>query len=542
MNANKTFEGLPAVVRDYIEMVIRSMRYRKTIRKEVFEELVAHFDDALRGLTEVEKREEAALRLVGEFGDAVLMGKLIRRGKIRCRPWWRTAIVRCLQVMAAMLLIAIVYLVWFFTGHPTVRVDYIALLNDKVRPKISETDNAWPHYEKAISSYVEMPESMIQIKGKYRQIDPANQAIIKEWIQQNDAAWQEVVAAVGKPYCFRPYAVGENDKQGMMLGILLPHLTEIKNLAKLGSWRSQVEFDTGKTDAAIDTSIAVIRSGKQWLTQVTLIEYLVGTAMVTIGQEQLLDIMSVRPPDKAGLVEIGQRLDQIWKGGYPPLTFEYEQMTFMDVVQHSFTEGGPGGGHLMPIMISYLYDEDRIPPIMACSMSLVHAGRDETVRVGTSIYKAMEDTIVYSPYQRKAKQIQGSDAIVENLPKYRYSLFHSMIPAFVKVIDRYYEGKTLMEATGTIIAIQRYKAENNNWPENLGELKTAGLISAIPMDPYGDGSLVYQRRGDGFVLYSRGTDMEDDGGKAVVDDPWGRRGSGQSDSTGPDGDRVFWPL
>jgi hypothetical protein len=132
-------------------------------------------------------------------------------------------------------------------------------------------------------------------------------------------------------------------------------------------------------------------------------------------------------------------------------------------------------------------------------------------------------------------------SIVENLPKYRYSLFHSLVPALSKATDRYYEGRAFMEATRTIVAILLYKSEKGNWPENLGELKAAGMIPTIPMDPYGDGAMVYQRREESVTLYSRGTDMEDDGGRSMVDDPWGRYTGGQSNTPGPDGDRVFWP-
>ena len=65
-------------------------------------------------------------------------------------------------------------------------------------------------------------------------------------------------------------------------------------------------------------------------------------------------------------------------------------------------------------------------------------------------------------------------------------------------------------------------------------LVETGYLNALPDDPYSDGPLRYQRRGDDFVLYSLGGDFDDDGGKQHPKHPWNRGKDG--------GDRVFWPV
>ena len=74
-------------------------------------------------------------------------------------------------------------------------------------------------------------------------------------------------------------------------------------------------------------------------------------------------------------------------------------------------------------------------------------------------------------------------------------------------------------------------------PAILRRQLDAGYLKAIAIDPYSDKPLVY-RKGDGdFVLYSFGSDFDDDGGKMGVD----YRGRTKKWYT-EDGDAVFWPV
>ena len=64
----------------------------------------------------------------------------------------------------------------------------------------------------------------------------------------------------------------------------------------------------------------------------------------------------------------------------------------------------------------------------------------------------------------------------------------------------------------TVIALARYKAEHNAYPETVDALVPA-YCDAIGMDPFGSEALVYHREEDGFILYSIGPDETDDAGR-----------------------------
>ena len=76
----------PTIAQDYMDRVVKKVRYRKKVRQDVRAELQAHFEDALVDCADSNEREQVAATIIAGFGDARCLAKLIRRGKKRCRP------------------------------------------------------------------------------------------------------------------------------------------------------------------------------------------------------------------------------------------------------------------------------------------------------------------------------------------------------------------------------------------------------------------------------------------------------------------------
>ena len=108
------------------------------------------------------------------------------------------------------------------------------------------------------------------------------------------------------------------------------------------------------------------------------------------------------------------------------------------------------------------------------------------------------------------------------------------MPSFQRAAELNFRAKALHEAMVAVLALRRWCLEKGQYPETLNQLVKEGYLKALPDDHYAEGPLRYERRGDDFVLYSVGTDFEDNGG--VRDsNPWDRQGVTR-------GDRVYWPL
>ncbi len=67
------------------------------------------------------------------------------------------------------------------------------------------------------------------------------------------------------------------------------------------------------------------------------------------------------------------------------------------------------------------------------------------------------------------------------------------------------------------LAILEYRIDHKVYPRSLDELAPK-YIDRVPVDAYANRSIVYRRADGGFLLYSFGTDGEDDNGVTVYDD------------------------
>ncbi|MBN2272254.1 MAG: hypothetical protein JXN61_16710 [Sedimentisphaerales bacterium] len=83
-----------------------------------------------------------------------------------------------------------------------------------------------------------------------------------------------------------------------------------------------------------------------------------------------------------------------------------------------------------------------------------------------------------------------------------------------------------------IIGLRSYKNEHGAWPENLEAIRPLVPAEAF-IDPINGGAFVYRLTEDGFVLYSKGANGLDEGGKRVYIRP--------KEKDRPD-DMAIWPF
>ncbi|MHC4528039.1 MAG: hypothetical protein ACYS29_09195 [Planctomycetota bacterium] len=541
---------LPTCAAEFIRLVINNMRYRRQVRGEVMAELTDHFQDALKDCETDDERENKAQRLVAEFGDAKLLAVLLRRAKKRCRPLWRTIAARTCQACLVFTICLVIYVGWFLTGKPNIAVDYVAVFNQMSRPEILDQDNAWPYYEKAIELYVEPNDNTKELPAfwnfsapenkDFSSLSEAEQSVLREWVEKNEAAWKQVVEAALKPYLWRQYEVGSRNKDKWTMGILMPHLKLIRGLTRLGIWRARIEMEKGQVRQALHDCLIVARIGVHWQQRKTLIEYLTGLGVSKAAHEEILIAVVSEDLSDADLRHLHQQLSQMYPQSFPLVDMESDRLMLLDTIQQVFTDGGPGGGHLIPERFADLLrnvggrDRAATSEFRSVLLSLIHVGRDETLAKGNELYDRLIEISKATPYEKRLHDYPDSEDLVLAMPEYRYFVLRS-VPAFDNLQRYAYQCKALHEATLTVLALQRYRLENNEYPEKLDELITAGYLEQLPMDPYSDGPLVYARKGGNFLLYSVGPNFKDDGGQI------GRGRYGQVQRWTQD-DAVFGPV
>jgi len=336
-NGKSDLQNLPASAVEFIRRVLKKMCYRRKVRQDVHAELTAHFEDEFKGCKTDEEKEQKAQQLITDFGDLKLLAILLRRAKKRCRPLWRTVVARAFQALGVLILCFILYVVWFLTGKPVITTNYVAELNQMVRPVADESLNAAPLYRKAIDLHKELSDDFLLFFAKNHQaiVDEKNQRQIKElagkinellsnrerrnfqeerqeiqdevsgifsqfdrkkynkltveqrnfaerWVREHNDALELIIEGSQRPYYWRTYKSGaENPTE--MIGVLMPNLSDFRRLAFSLRLRIWLNAEQGRFKDAFDDAKSCYRFGQQIRGDKTLIEQLVGIAIEALA-------------------------------------------------------------------------------------------------------------------------------------------------------------------------------------------------------------------------------------------------------------------
>jgi len=90
------------------------------------------------------------------------------------------------------------------------------------------------------------------------------------------------------------------------------------------------------------------------------------------------------------------------------------------------------------------------------------------------------------------------------------------LPALSEFTLRRYAVETEITQAEVFLALQAYKARFGGYPATMQELKSK-LGWKLPVDPFSEKDFIYKRQTKGFILYSLGPDMKDDGGRSLGD-------------------------
>lgn len=259
---------------------------------------------------------------------------------------------------------------------------------------------------------------------------------------------------------------------------------------------------------------ALARTGRLWQDGISLIDNLVGMTMSSTAHTEMFRILARENLSEAEPAWFWGELKGLYRAGYPHISLKAHRISFLDAVQHLFTNGGPGGGHIVPSKMRQIHDlwkpvyraEQQIEDVLYAipyghalfekgaltAMALPHAHRDDTLGQMDAIYDELDEIVKLTPYERQRSDRIGAEGIIRADLGYRLRVMH--------------------EALLTVVTLQRWTREEGVLPQELGELVRAGCLKGLPIDPFSNRPLAYKKADDGFILYSFGENMKDNGG------------------------------
>jgi len=527
---------LPRCAVEYIDQVVRQVRYRKRVRAEVYEELRAHFEDDLRDCADAAQREIRARELIEQFGDAKLLAALCRRAKKRCRPLWQKALVRIGQGVLVILAYIVLCALPLFVGRPTIRVNYVEWLNERWRPADKKAANAAVYYEQAARLYVKPPRQLRQkVETSRPELEDYNDVeldLLAAWLGENAPALAKLRQGAGTPNYWPIYDTNESNlRDPNFMDKPMDALPRYRHLVLALAHEAAYEVHRGNVQEAFDDCFVMRRVGRHLQCRGLLIEQLVGVAIEGVAYSRMFHILYDQPNVPGPVLEHARnQLRGLYDEDRSVVSFDGEKALWYDNIQRTFTDDGKGGGHALRQGFPFAAGNwlDNLLGVFVFD----YPDRRETMAMVERFFERAQSSLKTLPGEEGPYLVSDEE---EGIP-FGNMLLSILPPAFDRVDQQAWRLKTHEGAAIITVAIVSYRRDRSEYPASLETLVATGYLSKLPQDPFGTGPLSYRRTNDGFLLYSWGENLTDDGGVQ------GLGQDGKPRMWADNGDWVFWPF
>jgi len=85
-----------------------------------------------------------------------------------------------------------------------------------------------------------------------------------------------------------------------------------------------------------------------------------------------------------------------------------------------------------------------------------------------------------------------------------------LLPALGQAVLKYIDADARRRLSEGVILLRQYKNKHGQWPDRLDEIKA--FQTPAMTDPYTNRAFVFKRKKNGWILYSVGANLRDDGG------------------------------
>lgn len=541
---------LPPSIQQLIERITDQSRLWRSEKIEIALELAGHFRDGLDA-------GRSSDDLIGEFGDIDQAVRLIRRAKKRTRPVWWRASKRTVQTIGLTVATAVVlYLLLaarYFAGSPNPARDYVAEIN-AAAAAVPEDERAWPVYRSAMAS-LKQDEELWRLLGTVPGQD--EWLILRERLPHHDETIAALRRGARKPALgfVSTFPLQPEDREYLgldgqeydspegpclLIGMLLPYLADLRSAARVLAADVRLAMEESDGPRAHDNIVAMLRISTHADQHPTLINRLVSFSILTITFQTLSDLLGVSPEllSDDDLRHMAHRI--VAETGSEPLRVELsgERMFFADIVQHIYTDDGRGGGRLTPDGMKVLIEIDSMSSptdrwhlnifqttamhLAGIGMDIVMADRRELMRKYDEIMSLMEREIAMPLWDSTNESEQRIQELADGaLARMRYLPIVMLMPAIHRTGINAELTTQRRDAMQTAIALEMYRRRHGDWPQSLDDL-TPDLLPRVPIDRFGGRSLRYMVRDGHAMLYSIGSNLEDNGGLIPAPDHDGR--------------------
>ncbi len=445
------------------------------------------------------------------------------------------------------LLALITLLLQMAIAEPTISVDYVALINDRL-PAAAESQRAWPLLVEAFDELEEVPDysETLSLRDSFW-------PEYRRWVGDNQPAIQLLHEAAHRPYLGYRYGSAPSEAElrlwagwewerrpyDAQVDILLtlpdPTSGPLNRAGKALYLEALAAVETGDDERASRAIESLLRLSKLPQRPGWLVGQLAGHRNAGRGC-QLICLTLARDDQllsDANLRRLDAVLAETAASGCNHLDLQFQRAIFYDLLQRLYTDDGRGNGILtrqsLQLMASLDYATDweyeprlRDVPI-ACASNLFVGDRRAQRQKYDEIMDIAEAWAAQPRWEWRGDPI---DRAYTEMTKGSFGVSPRYIPiglfgpaALGLAVARQERWQQWLDVAQVSIALEQHRRAHGTWPKTLAAL-TPDLLDVVPPDRF-DGKPLKYRLIDGQpALYSVGPDGDDDDGQWLEDDVW----------------------
>ena len=283
------------------------------------------------------------------------------------------------------------------------------------------------------------------------------------------------------------------------INMLLPNLSEMRDLTRILAAKACLEAADGRPDAAWKLVQIQLRFSDAMRNEPILITQLVRFAMIRTACETIQKLCEAAPPNAEQYRSVENLLSDYEDRKPLVLALDGERLLLGEWAFHALRNGS------VKDIPDVTGDESGFGEVLmslyAAFKPLLLADHAAYVRVMGEFTKSAQQP--YSP--NEASAINGK---IEQTGSRLHVVTNMLVPAIIRVKILYGELIAKIHITRAGLAVLQDKKNRGAFPQTLESLNLKDV-----RDPFSDGPLHYRANPNGFILYSVGPDQKDNNGK-----------------------------
>jgi len=331
--------------------------------------------------------------------------------------------------------------------------------------------------------------------------------LLSGYVEMNSAALDKMREAIKLPESRYPvdYTPGP--------ATLLPHLSKLRDLAKIVRYESLLASESGDTTNTVDAIENLVGMTHTLDQEPDVIAQLVRISLCAIAENSLENCLNVNSLNESELVGLASAFSSAEKTNLMARALLGELAINTPVFQLvrsrsksavELVEGAQQVGRFSTHALdSWLIHEPRF------FRAIGFWDRDLLYYLDVMETNIALDSFAPPQNLAAADNLEKANQEMERKHYYLSKLF---ITALFKTVIKEANNFAYLRTSIAAIAVERFRLAHGRLPENLNEL-VPQFLSAVPIDPFDGASLRYHCLAKGYVIYSVGSDGHDDGGR-----------------------------